>query len=129
VARDPEDSGLGTSALATSSGARGTREVASCEGSHGDRTEDDTWHRASVFGELEGERTTTFHLPFPDREIPDKVESLTVDFGDRGSEFQSACGVRTRLTIREARIPESQKGIRERYPVGEEDSREELEER
>jgi hypothetical protein len=63
VARDPEDSGLGTSAFARPKGARGNREIASCEGSHGDRAEDDTWHRASAFGGLKGEGITVLYMP------------------------------------------------------------------
>jgi hypothetical protein len=63
VARDPEDSGLGTSAFSKSKGARRNSEVPSCDGSHGDGAEDGTWHRASAFGVLKGECLTTFHMP------------------------------------------------------------------
>jgi hypothetical protein len=55
VARDPEESGLGTSAFSKSKGARRNSEVPSCDGSHGDGVEDNTWHRASAFGVLKGE--------------------------------------------------------------------------
>jgi hypothetical protein len=50
VARDPEDSGLGTSVFAKSKGARINRKAASCDGSHGDCVEYNTWHRASALG-------------------------------------------------------------------------------
>jgi hypothetical protein len=62
VARDPEESGLGTSAFAKLKEARENSEVPSCEGSHGDGAEDSTWHRASAFGVLKGECLTTFHM-------------------------------------------------------------------
>jgi hypothetical protein len=55
VARDPEDSGLGTSAFVKSKGARRSREGASCDGSHGACVEYYTWHRASAFGVVKGE--------------------------------------------------------------------------
>jgi hypothetical protein len=55
VARDPEDSGLGTSAFVKSRGARRSREAASCDGSHGVCVEYHTWYRASAFGGMKGE--------------------------------------------------------------------------
>jgi hypothetical protein len=45
VARDPEESGLGTSAFSRSKGARRNSEAPSCDGSHGDCVEYNTWHR------------------------------------------------------------------------------------
>jgi hypothetical protein len=62
VARDPEESGLGTSVFSKSKGARRNSEAPSCDGSHGDGAEDSTWHRTSAFGVLEGEKIATFHL-------------------------------------------------------------------
>jgi hypothetical protein len=55
VARDPVESGLGTSAFSKSKGSRRNSEVPSCDGSHGDRVEYNTWHRTSAFGVLKGE--------------------------------------------------------------------------
>jgi hypothetical protein len=55
VARDPEDSGLGTSAFSKSKGARRKREVASCDGTHGDCVEYNTWHRAFGARSVEGQ--------------------------------------------------------------------------
>jgi hypothetical protein len=45
VARDPEESGLGTSAYSRSKGTWRNGEAASCDGSHGDGVEYNTWHR------------------------------------------------------------------------------------
>jgi hypothetical protein len=42
---------------------------------------------------------------FPDREIPDKVEPLTVDFWDRGSEFQVQVEGAQASQNREAEFP------------------------
>jgi hypothetical protein len=55
VARDPKESGLGTSVFSKSKGARRNNEAPSCDGSHGDGAEDNTWHRTSAFGVLKGE--------------------------------------------------------------------------
>jgi hypothetical protein len=63
VARDPEESGLDTSAFSKSTGVLRNREVTSHDGSHGDGVGYNTWHRVSAFGVLKGERVTTFHMP------------------------------------------------------------------
>jgi hypothetical protein len=63
VARDPEESGLDTSAFSKSKGARRNCEAASCDGSHGDGAEDSMWHHTSVFRVLKGEKIASFHPP------------------------------------------------------------------
>jgi hypothetical protein len=45
VARDPVESGFGTSAVPALKGARRNHESASRDGSHGDCVEYRTWHR------------------------------------------------------------------------------------
>jgi hypothetical protein len=50
VAQDPEGLRFGTSAFSQSKGAREHSEIPSCEGSHGDGAEGDTWRRDPAFG-------------------------------------------------------------------------------
>ena len=71
-------------------------------------------------------RSRPFICRFPNREIPDRVESLTVDIGDWSSGFLIAWEEHTGFAI--ARMPISRfvKGeIVEECPVGDKDSREE----
>jgi hypothetical protein len=71
VARDPEESGFGTSVFSKSKGARRNSEAPSCDGSHGDGAEDSTWHRTSRSGFWKVSKSPPFICRFPDREIPD----------------------------------------------------------
>jgi hypothetical protein len=76
VARDPEESGLDTSAFSKSKGERRDSEVPSCDGSHGDCMEYRTWHRH--FG-TRGSGIQGFNIASSD------IPRLTVDH--RGSGF------------------------------------------
>jgi hypothetical protein len=63
AARDLGESGLGTSAFSKLKGVWKNSEAPSCDGSHGDGAEHNTWHRILAFGVLKGKGITTFHLP------------------------------------------------------------------
>jgi hypothetical protein len=70
-----------------------------------------------------------FICRFPDREIPDRIESLTVDH--RGSEFGDLNCTGSAHRVRDsanADFPRSEGEIAEEIVVGSKNSREELEE-
>jgi hypothetical protein len=81
VARDPVESGFGTSAVSALKGARRNRESASRDGSHGDCVEYRTWHR--VFGARRLEKQV-FGITSGDN------PRLTVDHRESGSRYSIA---------------------------------------
>jgi hypothetical protein len=113
VARDSEDSGLGTSAFARPKRARRNREIASCDGSHGDG-EEDRWPQDRHLGTRVSPFTRTRHR--------EAISEGTVDH--RGSGFRCLIArghyrkprdiARSDLPIREEEIAE--KTVGERLP-------------
>jgi hypothetical protein len=86
---------------------------------------------ASRIGARDFERGVTRYLSYADFPIgksPTGLGPLTVDIGDRDSEFQIAREVHTGFAIARTPISRIAKGRSPKSPVGDENSREELEE-